>query len=220
MILIPPRSEFIFKSKKAFWWYEDGNKLAYASIDSSKVQRMTIVKYGAPSIAIPPPPASSLSSSTTSKLADNVRSLTSVSSTPKQAALSANTTIVHHSNVSHPTIKSTVNHHHPTIPAGPMNNLNNHLYSNVGYGNMMSNGYSSADSIYPKIVSYPYPKPGSINPTIHINIVDLQSNTRNHKQISPPREISKMWVQFLFVWFLLTVLSCCLLVELQRFGIH
>ena len=187
-------TEFIFKSKKAFWWYEDGNKLAYASIDSSKVQRMTIVKYGAQSIAIPlpPSPTSSLSSSTTSKLTDNVRSLTNGSPTPKQAALSANTTTVHHSNVSHPTMKSTVNHHHPTISAGPMNNLNNHLYSNAGYSNMMTNGYSSADSIYPKILSYPYPKPGGINPTIHINIVDLQSNTRNHKQISPPREISKM----------------------------
>jgi hypothetical protein len=58
---------------------------------------------------------------------------------------------------------------------------------------VMSNGYSmAADSIYPKIISYPYPKPGGINPTIHIHIVDLQSNTRNHKQISAPREIAKM----------------------------
>ena len=178
--------EFIFKSKKAFWWYEDGNKLAYASIDSSKVQRMTIVKYGAPSIPIPASPSASLSSSTASKLSDSVRSLTNGS--PRQAALSANTTT--HLNASHPTVKTAINHHPPSL--GPMTNLNNHLYSN-GYS-MMTNGYSpaNADSIYPKIVSYPYPKPGGINPTIHINIVDLQSNTRNHKQISPPREISKM----------------------------
>lgn len=152
---------------------------------------MSIVKYGAPSIAIPPASAtSSLSSSTSSKLSsDGARSLINGNLPPRQAALSTNTTNAHHLNASHPTAKSTTNHH---LPNGPLNNLNNHLYSNSGYN--IAAGYSAAnaDSIYPKIVSYPYPKPGGINPTIHINIVDLQSNTRNHKQISPPREISKM----------------------------
>lgn len=145
---------------------------------------MSIVKYGAPSLAIP-----NLSTTTPSKLTpnDNVRSLTS-SIIPKHAALSANTTSVPATN-SNTSTKPT--NHHPTN--GPStNNLNNHLYSNSAYGGMSSGYPKDSDSIYPKIITYPYPKPGGVNPTIHIHIVDLQSNSRNHKQITPPREIAKM----------------------------
>lgn len=155
---------------------------------------MSIVKYGTPTLSIPQ--AAVLTSSSPTKLSssDNMRSLTNGANfTPRHSALSTNTTSNINTNSNQKT-SSIANHHHHQILSNGINtnSINNHLYSNVAYSNMMSGYSSNSDSIYPKIVTYPYPKPGGINPIIHIHIADLQSNNRNHKQISPPREIGKM----------------------------
>lgn len=192
--------EFIFKSNKAFWWHEDGNRLAYASIDNSKVQRMSIVMYGSPpNLPISPPqPVSSLTTST-KKTSSDVRSLTKTTNTTILSSSSPSSTPFNSSTISAGINKATINsNHHPHHYSNQLNtnNFNNHLYSNGHSGSHLSTAATAnAESIYPKIVSYPYPKPGQTNPTIHIHIVDLQSNviTRNHKQITPPRELTKMY---------------------------
>lgn len=50
---------------------------------------------------------------------------------------------------------------------------------------------TSYNNEYPKVVHYPYPKPGKINPQVTIRVVDIGYNVvSNHKQITPPKEIA------------------------------
>lgn len=50
---------------------------------------------------------------------------------------------------------------------------------------------TSYNNEYPKVVRYPYPKPGKINPQVTIRVVDIgYSVVSNNKQITPPKEIA------------------------------
>lgn len=101
------------RSPTAFWWLDNGQKLAYAQYDNSAVDRMPVVIYGV------------------------------------------------------------------GVPGGDSDNVSRDSYLLPGL-----------DGVYPKIVEYPYPKPGRTNPTVSVWVTDLTSPIAGvGKQVTPPKEI-------------------------------
>lgn len=58
--------------------------------------------------------------------------------------------------------------------------------------NVSRDTYMAIDDnvVYPKIINYPYPKPGHPNPVVSVWVSDLTSPmARVSKQVTPPKEI-------------------------------
>ena len=62
-------------------------------------------------------------------------------------------------------------------------------------GDFDYDGLSGEEMFYPRVVNYPYPKPGRKISTVQLWITDLTTPfAKISKPVTPPREIQSMWV--------------------------
>jgi len=70
------------------------------------------------------------------------------------------------------------------VPTGYSDNISRDSY--------MASSLDPDSAYYPKVISYPYPKPGRKNPVVRIRVADLSAPIVQTKQVVPPKEISSL----------------------------